>query len=293
MLGPAVVIAIQSEWEPKSMESTSPIQLDDLPEFRPFPTAATRVMAAFDDPNVEASDIAQIVQCDPAMALRLLSVANSSSFGFSSEIATVDQAIVVMGFRAAKSLIVAVAASAVFDGDSKNDRNNLWQHSLACAAVSRIVANHVGVCPNEAFLAAIVHDVGKLVFHDIAKDAYVQATTSSSSSEITAIEQDLFGITHTELGERYASEWGLPCEIADAIACHHAPSMAIGNPQLAGVVCLANSIVRAEGLGSPYHDGENVPEAIERSLFQIDDDTVQHFIENGRTEYEDIRKACA
>jgi len=273
----------------------SSIDLDELPEFRPFPAVATRVMAACDDPNIEASQIAEIVQCDPMMAVRMLSVANSSMYGFSSAIATIEQAIVVVGFRAAKSLVLAIAASAVFEGGSKakQAKSELWQHSLACAAVARLVAKQVGVCTEEAFLAAVVHDVGKLVFFEIDDEAYRSVTDNVCSSNVLAVESESFGITHAELGERYGGEWGLPCEIIDAIACHHEPDSAVSDGKLAGVICIANSIAISLRLGRNNVVDEDVDAAIGRSPFTLDQQTIQHISENAAMEYDAVRKTCA
>ena len=275
--------------------SSSLLDLDDLPEFRPFPTVATRVMAACDDPDSEASEVASIVKCDPAMAMRILSAANSSMYGFASEIVTIEQAIVVMGFRAAKNFVLSIAASAAFLDDSPANKAkcDLWQHSLACAAVARLVAQQVGVSPDEAFLASVVHDVGKLVFLDVVGEDYCALTSNIDSGRITAVEMDSFGVTHAELGERYACEWGLPGDIIDAIACHHEPESAVSADKLAGVICVANSIAISLGLGCRNEIDECVDDAVGRSPLEVDASMIQGISENARTEYEAICKVCA
>ncbi len=270
--------------------------LEELPKLRPFPTVASRVMAACEDPNADPKDVSAIIQCDPSMAIRLLNVANSPAYGFSSEISTIDQAIVVLGFRSARNLVLSVAAADVFAGGetAKEARAKLWKHSLGCAAVARLLASQVGnVSPEEAFLAAILHDVGKLVFYDVADTDYLDVTQDVDSNSIINVETEAFGTNHQELGQRCADQWGLPLEIADAIAFHHMPEVAAPDDQLAGVICIANSLVLSLGLGGSQNDNEKPELALKRSSIAIGPDAIEEICERGRQEFETILKACS
>ena len=133
---------------------------------RPFPAVASQILSICEDPNVRPRDLANTIQCDPAVSLQVLRIANSSMYGFAGEIRTVDHAIVVLGFRAVKNLAISAAAAGMFElGEvAKESRQRLWKHSLACASISGRLATRVDILASEAFLAGIVHDVGKLVF---------------------------------------------------------------------------------------------------------------------------------
>ena len=277
-----------------SASSANAIDLDNLPDFRPFPAVATRVMAAYDDPNFEPSQIAEIIKCDPTISMRMLSVANSPMYGFSNTITTIEQATVVMGFRAAKNLVMSIAASAVFDAEpsTREAAAQLWQHSLGCAAVARRIAKQVNVCPDEAFLAAVVHDVGKLILLDADQQAYLDATRNVDSSRITDVEMESFGLTHTDLGERYGAACGLPSEIIDAIACHHDPAAAETCGQLAGVICVANSMAISLGLGQQPQETESISAALTRSTFALDQSEIDNISEVAMLDYEALRDAC-
>jgi HD-like signal output (HDOD) protein len=95
---------------------------------------------------------------------------------------------------------------------------------------------------DEAFLAGIVHDVGKLIFYDAEPEQYERVFASSGPRRIVADEIDLFGIDHQEVGRLCADQWGLPREITSAIRAHHVPEQAEDNQALVNVICAADAL---------------------------------------------------
>ena len=89
--------------------------LDELPELRPFPDVANRMLAACDDPDTNPATLCEIMRCDPAVSVRVLRVANSSMYGFPGEICSVDHAIVVLGFKAIRNLALSFSAGDLFN----------------------------------------------------------------------------------------------------------------------------------------------------------------------------------
>lgn len=198
--------------------------LDELPELKTFPAAASRLMAEFNNPNLTPKRIAEMVSCDPAMAGHLMHVANSPLYGYCGQIRTIEHAVVVLGMRSIHQMILTMAGSAVFsDGKTAmRERKTLWKHSLAVATTARVIADYWDVAPGEAFLAGVFHDVGKLVIFDLASDAYVELNSRPlDSNERLEWEQSHLGIDHAALGMDCADSWGLPGDIAEAIGQHH------------------------------------------------------------------------
>ena len=239
-------------------------------ELRPFPAVASQILAACDDPNAGPRELSHIIQCDPAVALRLLRVANSSMYGFSGEIRTVDHAIVVLGIRTVRSLAVSAATADVFLGEtSKAARETLWLHSLACASIAGTLASAVEVAPEEAFLAGMVHDVGKLVFFDVVPDDYAELEDRAGATTIVDMEDSAFGIDHQRIGRRCAEQWGLPGEINAAIGCHHAPERATFSEDLVSVVCLADALTRVWQPSNRRGVEDELANALERANLPI------------------------
>ena len=217
--------------------------LDELPDLKPFPTVASRLLQVTGDDHSHVTDLATIIATDPAITSQLMRLANSSAFGFVGQIRSVNHAVVVLGRRQIRNLAVALAAGQLFqEGPTAHDaRRALWEHALGCAALARVLASFARqTLPDEAFLAGILHDVGKLVFLDAVADQYVEATREADSSQIVDIEHHVFGTTHQELGQRCADEWGLPWELNEAIRFHHVSTNEDFGSEISAVIAAAN-----------------------------------------------------
>ena len=227
---------------------------DRLVELHPLPSIAMRVSQACDDPDVDIHELAELVECDPAFATKILSVVNSSIYGYSREICSIRQALVVLGRSNVVQLAMSVAAKAVFaEGQSPElARLALYEHSLACASTARLLTRHstAPVDPGAAFLAGIFHDVGKLILLDFIPPSYSTLLDSSSSDRLELDDEgELFDTNHAELGGRFADNWGIPVSISHAIVHHHEGQFEKQHP-ITHTVFLANRLVRHWGLGS-------------------------------------------
>ncbi len=276
-------------------------QLDHVHELRPFPAVAARLVAACRDPSTSSRDVVEIVQCDPAMASRLLSVANSSMYGYSGRIRTVQHAVVVLGFRAVAHLALSVAARAVFGGGeaAKRERARLWNHSLAVASLARLLAPAVPeVLPDEAFLAGVFHDVGKLVFYDLVPEQYAEFSERHWSAEVVRPEEvvrherSVFGVAHTELGRRCGEGWGLTAEINTVAAGHHGSED--GRPDtLARLTELADQLAHAWGVGGEPKGTTEGRAAELANALGLDDSTLESVREKAPEAFDEVRQLCS
>lgn len=223
--------------------------LDELPEIRPFPETAGRIVAACNRGDSTAQELCGIIQCDAAITLKLLKIANSSVYGMSGRVTSLQRAVVVLGFRAVRNLALAAAAEDVFTSDGGTLGQTLWKHSLACASVATLLAKADRVSAEEAFLAGIVHDAGKLILFDAYGENYLEVAGGLPSEQRIAAERERFGTDHQELGLRCADEWGLPMEVADAISNHHDPLDAEDFRGLVDVITVANGLAQHWGVG--------------------------------------------
>ena len=227
-------------------------QLDELVNLRPLPAIASRIMTACRQEGTDVRELVQLVECDPVISSRVLSVVNSSLFGYSREVSSINQAVVVLGLNKLSQLAVSVASESVFNsGEGTNDaRQKLYEHSLGCAAVSRLLASISG-CEaesGEAFLAGMLHDVGKLVLFDVAPHGYAQLQENDSELSSVELERQTFGIDHPTLGAKIAETWGLPYQISNAIADHHC-EINESTDSLSQLTSLSNELARTWGVG--------------------------------------------
>ena len=227
--------------------------LENAPEVRPFPAAVTQMMAACQDPNVTAGDFEKIVECDPALAMRLLRFANCPLYGLKKEVRSVGHATMVLGIAKLRNLALSLAGADMFSSGNSagKERKAMWHHSLGCASLARILAkSYSETSPDDAFLAGVFHDVGKLLLFDVVPDVYADVNAKYSGNELIETEKLLFGVTHQEIGLKSAHSWGLPKDIKSAIGYHHCPDNAPINSAFAKIVGTANDLALAWGIGT-------------------------------------------
>lgn len=243
---------IEFETELETARSTLAADPQSLVELRPLPAIAAKVSEACNDQNFNTRDLAELVECDPAFTSKILSVVNSSMFGYSREVSSVKQALVVLGRKTVSELAICVATQKVFSTGqlAVNARVQLYEHSLACASVSRCLANLMNddVDAGAAFLAGILHDVGKLIFLDVAPQSYPQLLKNrSADTSSVEIENENFGTDHTVLGMLFGDAWNLSSTICNSIANHHSNP----NCDLSTITSHSNQLTKFWGIGQP------------------------------------------
>lgn len=206
-------------------------------------------MEVSSDPASDVRDLVSIVETDPGFAAKLMQVANSSMYGMSGRVRSIQQSVVILGFRKLHDITVTLAATEVFSqGDACQEaREQLWSHSLACAVTAQQLAKRLNLPADEAFLSGILHDVGKLVMLDMAADEYSNVTREFNRLDryetLTDLETATFGRDHQELGMLCADEWGLPFTVSSVIGYHHHPADSPDDPALSELMRLSNQLV--------------------------------------------------
>lgn len=266
--------------------------LSDLVQLRPMPAVAVKLMDACRKASPDMKAIIQLIECDSAIAMRVLAMANSSIYGYSREIVSLNQALVVLGFRSLSELAASIATGQVFaKGEvARKPRLELYEHSLGCATVARLLTSlEPKLDSNSAFLAGLLHDVGKLVFLDLAPDTYTSLQPAMKKTSSVEQEQAAFGMTHTEVGEFYAEAWSLPAEINFAISHHHdkSPQPHAALPKLIG---LANGLAKSWGVGQPADDEPDVN--IDQWLLQQDESILDELRETAINQLEVVKSVC-
>jgi len=221
-----------------------------LGELPALPQTAAAVLRSTDDPMCDASTVAQAIEQDPALAAKILQVSNSPYYGMRQFVGTLKLALVVVGVREVRNIVTGVA---VFDALAAPGgaalMTGLWEHSMRVGGVARQLGTRLqaGV-PGEAFLAGLLHDIGKLALARHDAPAYVGMAGAHGEALCNA-ERESFGFTHAEAGAALAEHWHFPLPLVDAIRYHHvadgAPLAAARDPALAAIVRIANLAARA------------------------------------------------
>jgi len=190
------------------------------------PRLYTRLLALGDDPDATSADVAEVVEQDVAMSAKVLGMVNSAYFSLRREIGTVREAVHLLGLETIKALALSVEAFRCFEGRDGADFSieALHEHSVRVAALARDIAP--SALRDTAFVAGLLHDVGKLVLATSAEPAYwreLVAEAVASFRPLHEIERERRGVTHAEVGAYLLSLWSLPHPVVEAVAFHHQP----------------------------------------------------------------------
>lgn len=223
-------------------------RLGDLPS---MPAVVTALLASFGSESANLTDLAQRIAADQPVAARMLRVANSPFYGLQSQVPSVREAIVVLGFRTVRSLIIAAGMTRVLGqlAPAAGHLDNLWRHNLAVALCSESLARQFGEPADVAFTAGLMHDLGQLVFATSFPEhqARIGAEQKSRDCFLFEAERAVTGMDHAVLGAILAERWRFPAAIREAVAIHHCPDQPGATP-LAGLVHVADALVHACGI---------------------------------------------
>jgi diguanylate cyclase (GGDEF)-like protein len=186
------------------------------------PVVAVRVIDLVQRPDVALDELAAMIERDPALAARVLRMANSGFYGRPRSVTRVRDAILVLGLRTVKTL--ALGFTLVTDLRARDgagiDHTWLWQRSLYAAVIARAIAGRPSPrIADEAFLGGLFHLLGVIALESALGDDYraVAASAGHDTADLRARELERFGVDHSRIGAALAERWNLPPSLVDAI----------------------------------------------------------------------------
>lgn len=214
----------------------------DLPT---MPHVASMVLQKLGNPNTSPKELHQTISADQALAARVLKVANSPLYGCSRAINRLTDAVVIMGFDSLRSLVMSSVMQDLFKSFGLTEKL-LWEHSFGCAAISKHIAKVIKYPKvEEAFLAGLLHDIGKVVLNLKIPDKtreIVQEVYNNPGISFMQAEQEMFGFNHAQVGKLIARKWNFAETIEETIGCHHDPRQARILPVLTVIVNFGNLV---------------------------------------------------
>jgi diguanylate cyclase (GGDEF)-like protein len=193
------------------------------------PAIAQQIIALTRDPDTDISQVATAIGRDPALAARILRVANSALYSRQRKSANLRQALIALGLQGATTLALGFSLVSTYMGLESNgvDYNRYWRRAiLSASAARRFGALQSEGAVDEIFLAALLQDIAILGVDRADPVFYRDLPRSASHREFSAYEAARLGIDHAELGAWLLEYWKLPELLCRAVALSHAPSMA-------------------------------------------------------------------
>jgi putative nucleotidyltransferase with HDIG domain len=179
------------------------------------------------DPNASVKEVVKLVEQDISISAKILQLVNSAFFGLPREISTLNTAVSYLGMDMLHNLVLSAGVFRVFENASSLPGfsfEELHRHSQLTAKIASHIPGPMAV-HNAAVVAGLLHDVGKLVLATRSPKHFARALQGSAQEKrpLFAVEQELMGVSHAEVGAHLLGIWGLPCPVVEAVAHHHHP----------------------------------------------------------------------
>lgn len=196
-------------------------ELDDLPA---LPQTAKKVIDILNKPDFSFAELVSVISKDMNITASILKLANSALYSPKSEIRNLTQAITFLGANNIKNLVIALSTKTLFENFKASLLiQKVWEHSVAVAIYSRIVALKISnKISEEVFLIGMLHDLGIIIMNQYIKN-YEEMISEIYGTEESLYEKEkeFFDITHAEVGAKLVELWNLPGIYSDAIKYHH------------------------------------------------------------------------
>ena len=222
--------------------------LDNLPA---LPHLVSKAKDILTDPDADFKEFERIVATDQGIVMKVLRQANSAHYGQSRKITSIKRAAVVLGFKVLGELVMKASASSLLNKPLRGyclRPLDMWRHSLTTAVLASEIARIRAIeMINDAFIAGLIHDVGKLILDSYILERIKKFNQYMESNEkgLLKAEKLALGWNHAEIGGLVCERWNFPKHIYNAVKYHHNPSK-MGNDQLAYLIYFSNLMSKIE-----------------------------------------------
>lgn len=223
-------------------------QIEHLDTIPTIPTVVRKLLEMFENPKVSLAEIATFIAQDPVLAAKILKVVNSPIYGFPGRISSITQALLLLGLNVARGLLLGVSVLEMM----QRSIVGLWEHSVGCAIIARIIAKRKGLKdPEEISVAGLLHDIGKVFLSLKFPDLYRQVIAEADARTIFVAdaEKELFGVTHAEVEEWVGKKWNFPRSLVEQMTYHHKPDLSKHYSLHAAIVHFSDILIRGRGFG--------------------------------------------
>ena len=217
----------------------------NLPVLSPV---AIRVVQLSNDPVCDSRRLGETISADPGLSARVLKLANSSYYGFSGDIISVQQAIILIGFSAIRNLVLGLSMKDLFANCPETTYlDELWSHSYLTACLADTLVSYIS-CPHQCytFTAGLLHNIGKLVIQSTysKQTSAIIGASYSQNIPLHLVEEKVIGFNHAHVGGWAAKCWNLPTSLVETIALHHTPTKAKEASTLCAITSLSSFLAR-------------------------------------------------
>ena len=228
--------------------------IDQLPS---IPLVVSKIINMVNDPEVNFKVVADEISKDQAITADILKICNSAYYSKGKEITSVDRAIVTLGIKEVKDIVVVSTAKQIMNKPIIGydlEKGDLWKHNLIVAMLAKKIAimKKQRAIADVVFTGGIIHDVGKTILALFVANTFKEILETSQTKQIdfTSAEREVMGFDHQEIGEKILEKWQFPEVLRMIVRYHHDPDNAPAQyGQTVSIVHIANTIALMAGVG--------------------------------------------
>lgn len=216
-----------------------------LEELSPLPVVVLDLMAMLNDSSASVQEVQEKIKADPALVSLVLKMINSAFYAEMDKVMTISKAVSLLGFSTLKSILMAYFSRNLhLKIGNRRIRESLWRHSLAAALFARIAAQQLRCDEEEAYVAALLHDIGKPAMYllDNKRYEHMLKALAKTSGDWLAVEKIEFSVTHVGIGGHLMNRWSFATKLAEAQQYHHDAVSYQGRNPLVWLTAFANEM---------------------------------------------------
>lgn len=224
--------------------------IDNAQKLPNIPKVVQELIESFGDENVNNEEIAQKISADQVLTAKVLRAANSAHYGGNRKVASVSDAVFVLGFNAVRTLVLASGFTGAFKAPEGFDLPKFWHDSFAVAATSKWLARFSHDDAEAAFTCGMMHNIGELMIHILMPEECVEIQKIvDRGARNSDIEKNVLGFNYPEAGAELANRWKFPESIVDGIRHQLEPAVAEPFSRFAAIIHIADYIVHMNEQG--------------------------------------------
>jgi HD-like signal output (HDOD) protein len=212
---------------------------------------------AGDSDTIDLHKTIQLVSHDGALSSQVLHMANSPLFGMRNRVSTLRAAALALGVSRLRDIVTSCCLMQCSPRGGELDAISFWEHSLACALISRNLSRKLNYPdPERAYLAGLVHDLGILVNMLLIPREFARVCKIAAESKrpLRDVELEQIGISHDVTGDLLSTHWHLFDYLSEVMRRHHDVESATLEPVLTAIVNIADLLCRSSSLGYGYQE---------------------------------------
>jgi HD-like signal output (HDOD) protein len=225
--------------------------LKDANSLPNLPGVVQQLIESFENDNVSIDEIAEIISADPVLSAKLLRLANSAYYGMPRQIASVSDAMAMLGFITVRTLVVSSGLTGSFKRLSGIDLHNFWLNSLHVACLAKHWSKAVGINREQVFTVGIMHRIGELMIHQRLGQEMHAIDEGAGLFDLHRfqVERRMLGFSYAEAGAKLASHWHFPHAFTQSVLWAPEPLATPPFDPVSGLVYLASWRVWADSRG--------------------------------------------